>query len=165
MKKLWVIVLLMGLLTGCGQVETFETLGDIAHVSSTIPQPRQVVLSIPQDVSLEASVSDAGVSMYSCEGYTMVLQTFSSGDLSSTVRSLSGYDPDHLQILETTCSDHTRYDWVWTAAAEEGDMICRCALLDDGNYHYVLYTMALSGNAKALGEDWNDLFASFCLET
>lgn len=165
MKKICLILLMMGLLSGCGQVETFETLGEISHVSPSKPQLRQVVLTTPKNALLEAAASDAGMSMYTCDGYTMVLQTFSAGDLEATVRTLSGYAPENLTILETVCGDHSRYDWVWTAAAEEGDVICRGAILDDGNYHYALYTIALSENAKGLQEGWNVLFDSFCLET
>lgn len=165
MKKICLVLLLMAMLSGCGQIETFETLGEISHVSPTQPQLRPVTLNLPESASLEASASDVGASMYTCDGYTMVLQTFSAGDLDGTVRSLSGYDPANLTILETICGDHTRYDWVWTAATEEGDVICRGAVLDDGNFHYTLYTMALSENARALKEGWNNLFNSFCLET
>ena len=165
MKIICLILLMMGLLSGCSQVETFETLGEITHVSPTEPRLRQVALATPENALLEAAATDAGVSMYSCDGYTMVLQTFSAGDLGATVRSLSGYDPANLTILETVCGDHSRYDWVWTAVGEEGDVICRGAILDDGNYHYALYTIALSENAKGVQEGWNELFDSFCLET
>lgn len=165
MKKICLILLMIGLLSGCGQVETLETLGEITHVSPTTPQVRQVVLATPDHALLETAVSDAGMRMYACDGYTMVLQTFSAGDLEATVRTLSGYAPENLTILETVCGDHARYDWVWTAAAAEGDMICRGAILDDGNYHYALCAIGLSENARMLQAGWNDLFDSFCLKT
>lgn len=165
MKKIWWIVCMLGLLTGCSTMETFETLGDISHVSATLPEPTDLVLKMPANAALEVSLEDGGVSMYSCDGYTMVLQMLKAGNLEATIRTLSGFAPENVTILETACGDHMRYDWVWTAVAEEGDLVCRGAVLDDGIYHYALYTIAPSQNAGEVKEDWNELFGSFCLET
>lgn len=165
MKKLIFLFLAVLLLTGCGAVETFETLGQISHDSSTQAQLRQVVLTVPADAALETGGTEDGVTIYSCEDYLMVLQSFSSGDLPSTVKELSGFDPAALTVMESSCGDHQRYDWVWTAASEEGEMVCRGAVLDDGNFHYALCVIAPMDKAGTLQSAWNDLFASFCLES
>lgn len=165
MKKWLWILLTMVLLTGCGSVETFETLGDISHISATEPAIRQVMLTLPADAALETGGQDFGASMYACDGYTMVLQMFDAGDMEATIRTLSGFSPKDLTVLESVCGDHTRYDWVWTAAAEEGDLVCRGTVLDDGDYHYTLCVMAQASTAGELTQAWNELFASFCLAT
>lgn len=165
MKKCCVILAVILLLTGCGAAETFETLGNVAHVSSTEPALRQVLLTVPDDAALEASETDTGVTVYSCDGYTMLLQSFASGNMAATIKALSGFAPEQLTMLESRCGDHDRYDWVWTAVSEEGEVVCRGTVLDDGDYHYALCVMAPSEEAGRLQSQWNALFSSFCLET
>ena len=67
--------------------------------------------------------------------------------------------------MEQSCGDHKRYDLVWTAAGEEGDILCRAAVIDDGHYHYCLTAMVEAAQANAVQSTWNDLFASYCLES
>lgn len=165
MKKCVLLLLLVALLTGCGTVETFEALGQVDHVSPTQPQLRQIRLDVPADAAVETSGTEEGVTVYTCDSYLMVLQNFSSGDLTSTIRALSGFSPEQLTVMESTCQDHNRHDWVWTAVSEEGELVCRGAVLDDGNYHYALCVMAPSAEAGQLQNQWNALFSSFCLET
>ena len=165
MKIMICLLMITVLLSGCSAVETFETLGNISHLSPTAPQLRQVRLALPEDASLETAQMDTGIQAYSCVDYTAVLQTFGSGDLVSTIRSLTGFSPEDLTVMESQCGDHKRYDWVWTAMGEEGEVVCRGSVLDDGQHHYTLCVMA---DAEAFGkvkEQWNTLFGSFCLES
>lgn len=155
----WLLVAAL-VLSGCS-APTFETVGNVIHVSATQAPMREVTVNLPQDAAvLTASGVD---SIYTCNDYTMSLQVFPAGDLAATVTSLCGYSPQQLTMLESICGDHTRRDWVWTAAGENGDVLCRAAVLDDGNYHYSLCVMADAKIAGSLTEDWNALFASFCL--
>lgn len=165
MRNIVLILLLAALLTGCGAAETMETLGNVDHISPTQAPIRAVMLDLPADAAKDALSGEEGVTVYSCDNYMILLQTFSGGNMVESVRKLSGFSPDALTVLESACRDHKRYDWVWTAASDEGDMVCRGALLDDGKYHYALCAMALSVDAGALKEEWNDLFSSFCLES
>lgn len=161
MKKIQCVFATLLLLCGCS-APVYETLGDVAHISSTLPPARQMKLQFPADAAImTASGTDM---LYQCGDYTICLQTMASGDLAATVRSLSGYEPPQVTLLETACSDHTRYDWVWTAAGEAGDVICRAAVLDDGKHHYCLSVSADAQKAGLLTESWNQLFGSFCLE-
>lgn len=164
MKKWMVILVCMLLLSGCGARETFETLGNVPHLPPSLPQMQAVCLTIPGEAALAVSGEDGNMKIYECDGYLMVLQTFDSGDLQKTIRSLSGFSPEQLTVMESTCGDHVRYDWIWTAVAEEGDMVCRGAVLDDGGYHYSLYVMAPAGESAGLAAQWNQLFGSFCLD-
>lgn len=162
MKK-WMYFLIAALiLTGCA-APTFETLGDVAHVGGQASLPRQILLALPVDAAvLTATGTDM---LYTCTDYTMSLQTLPSGDLSATVRALCGYEADQLTVLQSQCGDHGRYDWVWVAAGEEGDVLCRGAVLDDGNFHYSLCVSADADAAADLTDDWNELFQSFCLDS
>lgn len=161
LKKIICLLVTALLFAGCS-APVYETLGDVDHVSATQPQLRQTVLEFPGDAAiLTASGSDM---LYTCGDYTMSLQSLEAGNLASTVRTLSGYDPSQLTVMETVCGDHTRYEWVWTSAGEQGDVVCRAAVLDDGNYHYCLTASADADKAGTLTEAWNELFRSFCLE-
>lgn len=160
MKIIVWIAIVCVLLTGCG-AETFETLGDIAHVASTEPPLREILLAFPDSATvLTASGPDC---LYTCENYTMSLQMLPAGDTRSTIVSLCGYKPEQLTVLESSTGQFKRYDWVWTAAGENADVICRAALIDDGNYHYSLCVSAVASDAGLLTEAWNALFASFTL--
>lgn len=163
LKKCWIIVVLALLLSGCSAVETFETLGNVQHQSPGNPELRQVLLALPEEAAAPVAQSD-GNTIYICDAYTIMLQTFASGDMTATVQALSGFAPSQVTMLESRCGDHARYDWVWTAAGEGGDVICRGAVLDDGSYHYSLCVMAQASEAGSLSEEWNGLFGSFCLE-
>ncbi len=165
MRKIGMILLAALLLAGCGAEQTMETLGNVDHISPSLATHAGVLLELPSEAALETSAEDGGVSVYLCNGYTMVLQTFSSGDLTATIRSLSGFSPDALTLMESDADHYKRYDWVWTAVAEEGEMVCRGAVLDDGDYHYTLCVMAQATDAGEVTESWNVLFGSFCLET
>lgn len=161
MKVLVSILLLVVMLSACSS-PVYETMGGVVHVGSENHTPRSILLEIPQDAALlTASGTDT---LYTCDGYTMSLQNLPSGDLSATIRTLSGYDPELLTIIESSCGDHKRYDWVWVAAGEGGDVLCRAAVLDDGKFHYSLCVTAESNEIADLSQEWNTLFSSFCLE-
>lgn len=162
MKKAVCFLALLMVLSGCS-APVYETMGNVVHVGQNNAVPRQIVLSLPADASvLTASGTDM---LYTCTDYTMSLQTFHSGDLPATVRTLSGHEPAQLTIMQSQCNDHSRYDWVWVAAGEEGDVLCRAAVLDDGNFHYSLCVFANADDAAELTSVWNELFRSFCLDT
>ncbi len=159
MKKCVVILLASLLLSGCA-VQTFETLGGISHDSPTDAAMLQVMVELPEE-AIKPVFSSQQETIYECNDYTLGLYTYTAGDLSATIKSLSGYDARHLTVLETAADGKKRYDWVWTAVGEDGDMICRAAILDDGNYHYCMCVSAQSEDAGSLTEQWNNLFGSF----
>lgn len=161
MKKGLMAVLACLLLTGCGEKAVFETLGDVQHDSEQVMAMAQMQLSVPEDAAAQ-TFGDG--TLYECEGYTLFVQTFSSGDLQRTVKTLSGFSTDKLTVLETQVGEVMRYEWVWTAAAEDGDMLCRATVLDDGKYHYCVTALAPAKEAGSLNSSWNQLFGSFALE-
>ena len=154
------LVLMMVMLSGC-TAEVYETMGNVVHVGQMEAAMRQIVLEFPEEATvLTGSGTDV---IYTCHDYTMSLHNFPSGNIAETIRVLCGYDVQQLTVIETSCGDHKRYEWVWVAAGEAGDVLCRGAVLDDGNYHYGLCVSAEAEQAAALREEWSNLFASFCL--
>ena len=82
--------------------------------------------------------------------------------MSGTVRSLSGYEPEDLTVMETQWDDVSRCEFVWASAGEKGDRLGRAVVLDDGNYHYCMSILR-----DAEGETgqilWDRVFSSFDL--
>lgn len=162
MKKMLMIFGAVLLLTGCTAVETFETLGLVDHEQDVVAVMAKTSLSLPDDAAL--SVFENGSDkLYLCDEYTIVTQVLPAGDLNSTVTTICGYAPESLTIMESVAGEAERYDWVWTSASDDGDLVCRAAVLNDGSYHYCLYAMATAASAGELAETWNSLFASFSI--
>lgn len=162
MKKLLLILLTAMMLTGCAAVETFETLGPIIHEDDADVVMAQMSLSLPEDAAL-AVFENGTDKLYLCDDYTIVTQTLPAGDVNSTVTTLCGYTSDALTIVRSAAGEVDRYDWVWTAASDDGDLVCRAAVLDDGSYHYCLCVIASATSVGQLNDIWNDLFSSFNL--
>ena len=162
MKKLGILLMVILLLTGCAAQETFETVSDNI-VQSVMGQERQVELKLPSHASTPVVNSDDGGKLYLCDGYVLMVQTLSAGDLDRTVRSLSGFGASQVTLMETATQDAKRYEWVWTAAGEGGDQMARALVLDDGSRHYCLTAMADAQTAGVLEAEWSDIFSSFRL--
>ena len=161
MKKLCALLALALTLTGCGKQQTVETVNDVyAQPASAARQ--QVVVQLPQDTAAPVMESDAGT-LYICESYTISQQILEAGDLKSTVRSVSGFAPEELKIVKTRRGDTERYDFVWTAAGETGEQVCRACILDNGSYHYVLTATADASQGAQVQDVWREMFNSFRL--
>ena len=161
MKKLWLILALTFLMAGCSPVQELETVMD----SQDLPKQAEkmtIMISMPENAALEVMSSEETGTVYFCDDFVLTMQTVESGDIHNTVEETTGYTFDRISIMETVQGLAKRYDCVWSAIGENGDQICRCAILDDGNYHYILSVMADAEQAGELTESlWNDVFASF----
>lgn len=162
MRKIVIVLLLTTLLlAGCGRQETMETVNDVL-VQQTAAPMQQVVVELPKEAALPTMETEDG-KLYLCDTYTISQQVLESGDLEKTIRSVSGYSREDLKIMETTWETVKRYDFVWTAAGETGDQVCRACILDDGSYHYVLTAFADASLAGQLQDTWREMFNSFRL--
>lgn len=160
-KKLWFALIFPLILAGCGSRETMETIADPV-VELVAPKPAQVSVRLPDDAVVPVLESQRE-QIYTAEDYEIILETLSAGDLTSTVRHLSGYEPEELTILETAQDDGCRYEFVWAAAGEKGERLGRAVVLDDGSYHYCLSAVWDADSQKNTQIVWEDLFSSFCL--
>ncbi len=156
MKKICFLFIFVLLLSGCKAAPTFETMDDV-YASQLPNAPRQVALELPKDV--QTIVGSSG-KLYLCDGYDVTVETFSSGDLSSTIQQVTGFAPDALTMLQTAVSGVDRYECVWTAAGENGDIVGRAVVLDDGQYHYCVTVMGSADTAGELSADWQELLNS-----
>lgn len=159
MKRVFLLLLCGLLLCGCSAQETFETVDDIV-AQQVSGQMQQLLIDLPAESALPTLENDGEGTLYLCDGYTLTVQTFAAGDLGKTLRSVTGYEKEQLQLLQTTSASATRYDCVWTAAGESEDQVGRMVLLDDGSFHYVLTAMAGASQMDRLQPVWDGLFRS-----
>lgn len=162
MKKLWILAALGVLLTGCGSQTVFETVEDALLEPASVTN-RQVCLDLPQEAALQVMENGEGERLYLCDRYTVTVQTLPGGDLDKTIRTVTGFDREDLTVIQTRQADAKRSECVWSAAGEGTLQVCRCAVLDDGNFHYVVSAMADQTAAGGLRETWQELFASVTL--
>ena len=158
MKKLWLLVLCIGLLSGCATRETFETVGDWYY--EPVVSHGIVALQLPQD-AVAATMSVEGGSVYLCDGYTVSLQTLAGGDLPRTVREVSGFPAERVELIATQRGGVDRYDFVWACAGERGDRLGRGVVLDDGSHHYALTVLRDEETSQNSQITWSQVFESF----
>lgn len=163
MRKIIVIGLLLLMLTGCGGEESYETMMDGA-VEPVQAERMHIMVNLPEEAAKQAMDSEDSGAMYLCEDYVLTVQTLPGGDMQKTILETTGFTPDQLPMIETAQGDAKRYVCVWTSLGENGNQVGRCAVLDDGNYHYVLTAMADEDKAGELAEGvWDTVFSSFRL--
>ena len=158
MKKICVLMILAVILSGCRAEPTWETVED-ALPEAVIPVAQQLYVPLPDDASQPTFQEEESGELYLCDGYTLTKQITQSGDIPKTVQSICGIDSDNLQIMKTIQNDQDRYDFVWTAAGEDGLQLGRACILDDGVYHYIVSTMASEEDSMRVREEWQDIFA------
>ena len=159
MKKVLVFLLVAVLLAGCGAEETFETVEDILPVEP-VAAPQQFFVSLPEEAASPTFQDDSGAELYVCQDYTITKQILESGDLEKTIKTLTGKSREELQVIKTMQETCDRYDFVWTAAGEDGLQTGRACILDDGNYHYALSAMAEETKAGSLRQTFQEMFDS-----
>ena len=161
MRKIAIIFVLVLFLTGCKAGKELETVMD----SPIVPQQAEkmeMLISLPENAASVVMSSEETGTVYFCDNFVLTMQTALSGDMHKTVADTTGYTYDRLPIIETVQGSAKRYDCVWTAAGESGDQVGRCAIIDDGNYHYILTVMADAEQSGELTQNlWNDVFTSF----
>ena len=161
MKRMFVFLMVMGLLTGCGAEETFETVAD-EQAEQVIAQQRQIYVELPGEAASPAVESDSG-RLYLCGDYEISIQILEGGDRAATVRTLSGYEQENLTMMELEREDAKCWAFVWVSAGETGDLVGRAVVLDDGSYHYCLSVLADAETARQNQAVWDRMFETFRL--
>ena len=151
------MIVLCVLLTGCSQPQTFETMSDV-YYEPKAPAADTITFSVPQDAAVTVMENGESGTIYLCDGYCIVTQTVAAGDLDATLRNVTGFPREKLQIIQREQGNTARYECAWAAAGEGGDQVGRAVILDDGDYHYVLSVMADASAAGELMQQWQVLF-------
>ena len=160
MRKLMVIFLGLLLLSGCA-VQTFETVDDPNDVVA-MAQPATLLIDLPEDAAAPAMQGNSGT-LYFCGDYDIMVEVLPSGNLSSTLQTLTGFEREDLQLIATQRCGVDCYEGAWSAAGEAGDHVGRVLVLDDGKFHYCVSIMARAADAGDCMEDWNEVLQSVAL--
>ncbi len=163
MKKILCLLLVAGLLCGCGAAQTFETVSD-ELIQPVMAPMAELKLELPDHAAAPVINSEDGGKLYLCNDYTLTVQTLQGGNLNSSVQSVCGFDLDKLTVIQTQQEDLRRYEWVWSAAGEGEEQLGRAVLLDDGTYHYCVCAMADATLAGVLQPEWDAVFAGIALQ-
>jgi len=162
-KKLGMMILAVALLlSGCTAMPVYETL-DGLDINDEVPAMKKICFDLPEDAAVQTVQGSSG-RIYFCDGYEIMVETFRSGDLDKTLRSLTGFSRDALTLMQTKVEGMDQYSCVWTSIGENGEQLGRTAILDDGGYHYCLSVTAPAQDALKLQTVFGELFASFTLE-
>lgn len=156
MKKIMVIILCAAMLCGCSAAETFETVAD-EYVQSVMQPQYSFSVSVEDGATV---VTGAAGTIYLCDGYEVTVQVLSSGNLDATLQTLTGFKKDGLALIETSDSGMSRFECVWTAAGESGDIVGRAVIFDDGTHHYCVSVIGDAEDAQALLPAWNAIVDS-----
>lgn len=161
MKRITIILVLLFLLAGCAAQPTYETVNDEMELPPT-PQMRQTYVELPAEAA-SPTIESGSERLYMCGNYEIRIQTMEGGDFGSTAKAVCGYEPDSLTVLQTRREGADCYEFVWACTGEDGDQVGRAAVLDDGNYHYVLSVIGSADNAWENYPLWLTMFQSFSL--
>lgn len=148
------------MLAGCGTPDAFETMADTYLTPETVPA-QQTSMLLSEDSAIQIQNAGSTDSIYLCDDYCVMVQTFASGDLDATIRNVTGYPKDKLVVMQRERAGVHSYECVWASAGEGGDQMGRTIILDDGNYHYTLSVMAEAERAGELTDTWQLLVDSF----
>ena len=161
MKIIVCVLCLVLLLSGCKTLD-FETISD-QFIPLQETSASKMTVALPED-AIQISYHETG-RLYCCDGYDMTMEILPSGDISQTIRELTGYSQDCLTVLETGSGELDRYECSWIAAGEGSDQVGRTVILDDGNYHYAISVTACAEDAGSLQQVWQELLKSLSIQS
>lgn len=162
--KTWIkigVAVLALTLSACRAEETpvFETVGPDAYEQEAKPAAGEISLMLPEEAMAEAMADESGGELYTWDDHTLQLLTVDGGDIQGTVESLTGLRYEDLTVMSYQKGDLTYYQTVWSAAGEEGTLLGRALIADDGYYHYCV--SLLSPEESDAQEVYDSLCASF----
>ena len=160
MKKVIVWMFLLCFLSGCAAQPALETVADAQVVQAVQTAPKQIFVELPEEVAVQTMEGSSG-RYYLCQDYEILIQTMAGGDLSRTIREISGFEKDNLTIMHTNPAGMDRYDFVWAANAEQGEQVGRAVIVDDGSYHYVMTVLHDAADTENTQIVWRTVFETF----
>ena len=160
--KITVAVLAL-LLSACGNQElpVLETIGGEAYEPQEKPVAAKMQLKIPEDAVYAAAADGSGGELYTWEDHTLMLQTLEGGDFRKTVETITGLNREDLTVMTWKKDGLTYHQTVWSTAGEDGTLLGRALIADDGYYHYCI--SLLSPEESDSQQVYDSLCASFAL--
>ncbi len=144
MKKAIAAMLTVMLLAGCTAQEepVFETEGTVSPSVQVKPTAGEIGIWIPEGAVSEAMAEESGGEVYTWDSYELRLQTLEGGDIHRTLEQLTGMKYNDLTVMQRAKGELELYQTVWCTAGEDGTLIGKAVVADDGNYHYCVSLMS-----------------------
>lgn len=162
--KIWVALTAL-LVSGCASEETpvFETMGGDVYQTPETPVAGIVQMMIPENAAAQTMADSAAGELYTWDGNTLQIQTLSGGDIQKTIQTVTGMPWSELTVMRYERDGLTCYRTVWSAAGEEGVLLGRALIADDGYYHYCI--SLLSPEEADVGDLYDQMCASFAVSS
>lgn len=149
------------LLAGCG-AKPLETVNDV-YPQVVEDAPRRLSVELPKEAALPVMQREDGEKLYLCGDFELRLQTVPSGNLAGTLRKVTGLSEETLRPIQVRWGENIRYDCVWCAAGEEGELVGKTAIIDDGCYYYCVTALAPTELAREQQELWQRIFSTIAI--
>ena len=162
MKKLcWVLAIVL-CLSGCVNMTepVMETVAD-EIIEPVAAEPKPMAVWLPDDAAEQTMADEAAGACYTWGESELRVRTMTGGDIRSTLKTLTGLDPEKLTVMEYERDGLQLYQTVWSSTSEEGVQLGRCMVADDGQYHYCISLVSPEGADVA--EDYARICASLDL--
>lgn len=163
------LVVLLGLGGCAGQAPvSWETVGDDIPVLATESKLLyQITFNQPGDAVRETIGGIDGPLFYTGEqgDYEIIAQRLEADSIETVVKSITGFRLDQLSPVRQKEFDMVRYDFSWATTDEEGERICRAAVLDDGGVYYAVTFSVEEKSAKDCAEKMESVFSTIGLQT
>ena len=139
MKKIvWILAVVL-CFAGCADMTepVMETVAD-GIVEPVAAEPKPIAVWLPDDAAAQTMAEGETGECYIWGTSELRIQPLDGGDILSTLRKLTGLDPERLTVMEYERDGVQFYQTVWSMTGEEGVSLGRCMVADDGNYHYCI---------------------------
>ena len=157
----WVLAAVL-CLSGCVNMTepVMETVAD-EIIEPVAAEPKPMAVWLPDEAAEQTMADDAAGSCYTWGESELRVRTMTGGDIRSTLKALTGLDPEKLTVMEYEKDGLQLYQTVWSCTSEEGVQLGRCMVADDGQYHYCISLVSPEGADVA--EDYARICASLDL--
>ena len=157
MKKLIFVLVLMLCLAACGaDTPVMETVAD-SIVEQVWSEPQAVSVWLPEDAAAQTMAEGETGECYTWGECELRIRTLDGGDIRSTLRELTGLDPERLTVMEYERDGIQLYQTVWSSTTEDGVLLGRCMVADDGCHHYCISLISPED------ADVGDTYAQICV--
>ena len=160
-KACWILAVAL-CLSGCvnNTEPVMETVAD-EIIEPVAAEPKDIAVWLPDEAAAQTMADGAAGECYTWGESELRLQTLRGGNIRSTLKALTGLDPEKLTVMEYEKDDLQLYQTVWSCTSEEGVQLGRCMVADDGQYHYCISLVSPEGADVA--EDYARICASLDL--
>lgn len=157
MKRILLCLMVGMMLGGCASEPVYETIGNAMEDTRPVSAPGTIELTLPEDAQMQVIDDEYGSKSYRIGDWEVWTQICDGGDINATLEQLTGISAEALTVMEYRLQDMPCSEVAWITTTDEGSLVCRTAVLDDGNYHYCISLMMPEEEAEVLGESFGAL--------